>query len=89
MIFLEIRWHDPSRDALYTNIVDDFIARGTRKAKQMGILHPFIYMNYASEGQQVYSSYGKYSMDRFRKVRDQYDPDRLFTIVQAGSFKLD
>ena len=88
VIFLEIRWCNRSYDDLFTNIIDNFTVRCTQKAEQMGLLHPFLYLNYAAERQEVFPSYGKDSLNRLRRVRDQYDPDRFFTTFQTGPFKL-
>lgn len=48
-----------------------------------------IYMNYASQFEEVISSYGESNKGRLKSTADKYDPAGVFQTLQPGYFKLE
>jgi hypothetical protein len=57
-------------------------------AKSLALDHPFIYMNYAAQDQDVFAGYGKKSLARLKTIQKKYDPTGVFKRLQPGYFKL-
>lgn len=53
-----------------------------------GLGTDFVYMGDAGEWQKPFPAYGKENFDRMRQIRDQYDPNLVFTKLNWGGFKL-
>lgn len=49
----------------------------------------FYYLNEADEGQPVFESYPPENLKGLRKIRQKYDPKRIFTDLMPGGFKVD
>lgn len=56
--------------------------------KRLGIATEFVYMGDAGEWQKPYPAYGASNLEKLRQVRDQYDPNLVFTKLNWGGFKL-
>lgn len=57
-------------------------------AKEPGGLDPYIYMSYAGQDQDVIGSYGAESVRRLEQVRQDADPQGIFTHQVHGGFKI-
>lgn len=57
-------------------------------ARKRGLLHPFIYMNYALAGQKVYEGVGVHNLQRMKATKLKYDPENVFGRFWRGGFKL-
>ncbi|KAK6338913.1 hypothetical protein TWF696_009714 [Orbilia brochopaga] len=57
-------------------------------AKEAGKHVDFVYVNAAGADQEPYLSYGAENVGRLRRIRDRYDPDGVFSRLQAGVFHL-
>lgn len=65
-----------------------FIERARQWAKDNGAFHPYLYMNYASEDQDVFAGYGEKNRRKLRHIQKKYDPGDVFQRLQAGYFKV-
>ncbi|KAK8075974.1 FAD binding domain protein [Apiospora phragmitis] len=54
-----------------------------------GLFAGYVYMNYASEYQDVVGSYGGANKARLKRIAAKYDPAQVFQRLQPGYFKLD
>jgi FAD/FMN-containing dehydrogenase len=81
-------WTSASDDAVVLGAVDRFVSRSVDIARQMALDHRFIYMNYASQDQDVFAGYGTNNERKLERIRRQYDPDGVFERLQPGYFKL-
>ncbi|KJK60470.1 GlcD [Aspergillus parasiticus SU-1] len=76
---------DNDVDAFYEKvngqIVENLQAAGIEMAK-------FIYLNDANPSQDVFSTFPPENLDRLRSIRSKYDPDRVFTDLMPGGFKV-
>lgn len=52
------------------------------------MVNDYLYMNYASQYQDVIGSYGA-SAEKLKSVAKKYDPKEGFQKLQPGYFKLD
>lgn len=60
----------------------------SEKLGEKGLAHPFIYINDAQGYQNVFGSYGKKELERLKKIRNKYDPQRLWKKGLVGGFKI-
>lgn len=66
--------------ALTTTISEDL--------EKLGVLDPFIYLNYAARSQDPISGYGNSNVERLKRIQREYDPAEVFTKQVTGGFKL-
>jgi len=84
-----------SNNAAYEPIVTAFlhgIGREIREALcKRGLEHtisPWIYLNDADKGQDVFGGYPAENVQALRRIRDKFDPDRVFTDLMPGGWKV-
>ncbi|GFF91658.1 LOW QUALITY PROTEIN: hypothetical protein IFM47457_08915 [Aspergillus lentulus] len=67
-----------------------FLQRYQVAARELGLYHPFVYVNYADKGQDVFSSYGERNKRRLIEIQRSIDPMGVFTSngLWRGFFKL-
>ncbi|EXJ71952.1 uncharacterized protein A1O5_04454 [Cladophialophora psammophila CBS 110553] len=82
---------------MWTNAADDtrilqankrIIDRTVALAQSMGLYEDYIYMNYASQFQDVIASYGSTNKAKLKSTAAKYDPTGVFQTLQPGYFKL-
>ncbi|KAJ7184637.1 hypothetical protein C8R46DRAFT_1064684 [Mycena filopes] len=81
-------WSDRADDEILKAKVHEHWRWSERTARERGLLHSFIYMNYASSLQDVMGSLGAENLAKMRKIKDQYDPEDQFGRYWKGGFKL-
>ncbi len=82
-------WASPLDDAIIYSAIDRFVSRSVDLAQERGLDNRFIYVNYASQEQDVFAGYGVENEMRLRSVRKEYDPEDVFGRLWRGYFKLD
>lgn len=84
------QWSNSSDDALVYSKLEDLITAGENLAQEMKVYHPYKYINYAEEWQDVFSGLGEKNLKSLRKVQRKYDPEEIFTKggLGDGYFKL-
>jgi FAD/FMN-containing dehydrogenase len=85
---LAAAWDDSSYDQAVFQMQKRILDKVEAESKRRGIFHPFLYMNYASEFQDVIGSYGETSRRILEDVSKKYDPEGVFQELQPGPFKL-
>ncbi|KAL2834985.1 hypothetical protein BDW59DRAFT_155810 [Aspergillus cavernicola] len=81
-------WNSTSDDDTIYGFANDFFTTVTAEAKSRGLDNEFIYMNYASQFQDVISSYGAANKARLKEIAHKYDPRGVYQTLQPGYFKL-
>ncbi|KAJ7041888.1 hypothetical protein C8F04DRAFT_1230037 [Mycena alexandri] len=81
-------WSDPADDEQLKEKTQEHCRYSEHTARERGLLHPFIYMNYASSVQDVMGSLGEETRARMRKIKNLYDPENRFGLYWKGGFKL-
>ncbi|KAJ4348483.1 uncharacterized protein N0V89_009858 [Didymosphaeria variabile] len=86
-------WHDVyvtfpdvNQYALAQKAVDQWTTAVTKKAKNEGVLLPYIYANNANAHSKVLSSYGKKNFDFIKKTAKKYDPNGIMQTLQNDGF---
>ncbi|KAI1777339.1 FAD-binding domain-containing protein [Hypoxylon cercidicola] len=87
LISLSPMWVLGSDDRTVLTWCSNIISRTEALARERGLEHPFIYINYASQFQDPLSSYGAENMARLMEVSRKYDPDGVFQKLSPGYFK--
>ncbi|KAL6711778.1 hypothetical protein ACN47E_002821 [Coniothyrium glycines] len=87
MINLASRWERAEDDERVIQANANIVSRMKDEARRRGLANDFLYMNYASQYQDVVASYGK-SAERLREIAKKYDPTAVFQKLQPGYFKL-
>ncbi|RDW84692.1 hypothetical protein BP6252_02282 [Coleophoma cylindrospora] len=81
-------WSSASDDAEVFSAINRFVSRSRALGKSLKLNNDFIYMNYASLDQDVFSGYGAASKARLEGIKTKYDPQNVFGKLQPGYFKL-
>ncbi|CAA9961890.1 GlcD FAD-FMN-containing dehydrogenase [Pyrenophora teres f. maculata] len=84
---LSSRWSNIKDDDLVLKVNANIVKRMQAEAKRRDLAIDYLYMNYASQFQDVISSYGK-NAEKLRRIALKYDPTGVFQKLQPGYFKL-
>jgi len=89
VLVIKVSWSLPSEDALVLDAMSQWLDWVESTASERGILHPFIFMNYADTSQPVYANNVKpETLAVMKKTQAKYDPEGVFTNLLRGGFKL-
>lgn len=88
LINLSTRWDKIEDDERVMQANANEVMRMQEEAERWNMVNDYLYMNYASQYQDVIGSYGQ-STERLKTVAKKYDPTRVFQKLQPGYFKLD
>jgi hypothetical protein len=93
LTFLEALLTNPQWDrAEDDEEVKASVSRFTEKTMDLlekeGLLHRWIYPNYANEKQDVFAGYGEKNRGKLREIQRKYDPEGVFSRLQPGYFKV-
>ncbi|KAF1940451.1 FAD binding domain-containing protein [Clathrospora elynae] len=86
-INLNSRWDNIEDDERVLKANANVVRRMQEEAKRRDMVNDYLYMNYASQFQDVIGSYGK-STEKLRRIARKYDPTEVFQRLQPGYFKL-
>ncbi|GME25723.1 FAD linked oxidase [Neofusicoccum parvum] len=84
-------WHDAKEDDAAYEFRQRMLARSRASAVELGVLHKYVYMNYAdSERDDVFAGYNGRNVARMREIQKAIDPQGVFTRegLCRGYFKL-
>lgn len=81
-------WDDTASNELVHEVAQNLVRDIDSKAKSMGMLHEFQYINYADPSQHPIQSYGKDNVERLISASRKYDPKGVFQRQVPGGFKL-
>lgn len=81
-------WQNEKDDADIMRVMSEIISRSIAYAKARDLYNGYMYMNYASQYQDVIGSYGAGNKGRLKQVSGRYDPDSVFQRLEPGYFKL-
>jgi hypothetical protein len=59
-------------------------------AENLGVFYPYVYINYANKGQDVFGGYGEENRQRLIEISKAVDPNGVFTSsgLWTGFFKV-
>ncbi|OHE91335.1 hypothetical protein CORC01_13364 [Colletotrichum orchidophilum] len=82
-------WDNKEDDDTVYAYMSAILEKITAEAKSRGVDNDYVYMNYASQFQNVVGSYGTENVARLKSISRKYDPRQVFQKLQPGYFKLD
>ncbi len=71
-------WKHASDDELMYKFNNNIMERAKAAAIELGLYHPYLYQNYASKDQDVFSGHGKDALKRLQAIQKQVDPEGVF-----------
>jgi hypothetical protein len=83
-----ISWSKAEDDAEITQFIEEVNAKIESQLKEKGLMARYIYLNDADKGQEVFESYGAENVEKLKAIREKYDPNRVFTDLMPGGFKI-
>ncbi|KAF7590773.1 hypothetical protein BBP40_002389 [Aspergillus hancockii] len=81
-------WDNSADDNTIYGFIHNYLNMVNAEARKRGIAREYIYMNYASQFQDVISGYGADNKARLQKVATKHDPQGVYQTLQPGYFKL-
>ncbi|KAI0389167.1 FAD-binding domain-containing protein [Xylariaceae sp. FL0594] len=87
-ILLLTYWSDAGDDGAILGAMKSAVDKMRNDATKKETFVDYVYMNYASEDQDVISSYGDENMKFLQKTSKEYDPEGLFQKGVPGGWKL-
>ncbi|KAK6220642.1 hypothetical protein LQW54_002087 [Pestalotiopsis sp. IQ-011] len=76
---LTVGWSNATDDAAINSHADTWIERSKSAATDAGLLHPWLYINYAKANQNPFSEYGDVDEARLEKIQAEIDPGGAFS----------
>lgn len=89
LLNVAIMWEDPADDDAILQAASNMVSKTIAKAEEMGLDSEYLYMNYASQFQDVVPSYGHHNHALLHHISKKYDPEQVFQRLQPGYFKID
>ncbi|KAG9192583.1 hypothetical protein G6011_11317 [Alternaria panax] len=87
VINLSSRWDKAEDDERVLKANANIVRKMEAESKRRNLVNDYVYMNYASQFQDVVGSYGD-SANRLRQIARKYDPAEVLQKLQPGYFKL-
>ncbi|RYP10556.1 hypothetical protein DL765_008060 [Monosporascus sp. GIB2] len=81
-------WTLPEDDNRIFAAVDSLLAELKALASKKGLLHRYIFPNYAYHKDDIIGGYGEESVSKLRETSKKYDPEGMFQKGVPGGFKL-
>ena len=81
-------WSNSADDDFVIGVGQKLINDVDAAAKELGVFHPFKYLNYAAKWQDPFGGYGAENLERLKTVSRKYDPSRVFQKSVPGGFKI-
>lgn len=88
IIQLACSWNRTSDDEKVYQVMSDIMKAIKKESVALGVASDWVYMNYASQFQDVIASYGS-TKPRLQAIAKKYDPTEVFQKLQPGYYKLD
>lgn len=85
---LTVQWSLAANTSAVNQASQTLINGVAAAAKQKGLLHPYIYLNYALKNQNPIAGYGQGNVANMKAMSKKYDPDQVFQKLVPGGFKL-
>ena len=83
-----LSWGDAADNALIEEFVVAVNANITAQLAAINATRAYNYLNDADQDQNVFGGYPAANVERLKRIRDKYDPDRVFTDLMPGGWKV-
>lgn len=88
VILINPCWTQPQDDDRIFAAMETLVADLRRLAGEKGLLHRYVFTNYAYQKDNVMAGYGEQSLAKLRAASEKYDPEGMFQKGVPGGFKL-
>lgn len=88
ILLLSAFWPSSSANAFVQQTAQTVMQKANEAARNMGMLHEFVYLNYANQAQDPIATYGQDNVANLRAAAKKYDPRGVFQRQVPGGFKL-
>ncbi|KAH8722685.1 hypothetical protein GQ44DRAFT_621980 [Phaeosphaeriaceae sp. PMI808] len=88
VVMINPTWNSADDDERIHKAVEDLLVKFKQVANEKGLLHRYLFTNYAYQKEDALAGYGPESVKRMKKVSEKYDPERIFQKAVPGGFKL-
>jgi hypothetical protein len=88
VVQLACSWSNAADDDKVYKVMSDIMRTIKEESVALGVQSDWVYMNYASQFQDVIGSYGP-SKSKLQSIAKKYDPKGVYQTLQPGYFKLD
>jgi len=88
IVFLYNTWASEADDERIHTFITNSLKQFRQAASEKGLLHRYIFTNYAYQTEDVLAGYGEESLERMKEVSKKYDPEGIFQKAVPGGFKL-
>ncbi|PVI01875.1 FAD-binding domain-containing protein [Periconia macrospinosa] len=88
VILINPTWDSADDDERVHKAVEDLLVKFRHVASEKGLLHRYIFTNYAYQKEDVFAGYGEKSLRELKDVSKKYDPEGIFQKAVPGGFKL-
>jgi hypothetical protein len=88
IMMLNPTWNASSDDDRVHKGVETILAASRAMASERGLLHRYIFTNYAYYKESLFQGYGEKSLAALRETSQKFDPKGIFQKAVPGGFKL-
>jgi hypothetical protein len=88
IMMLNPTWNASSDDDRVHKGVETILAASRAMASERGLLHRYIFTNYAYYKESLFQGYGEKSLAALRETGQKFDPKGIFQKAVPGGFKL-
>jgi hypothetical protein len=88
IMMLNPTWNASSDDDRVHKGVETILAASRAMASERGLLHRYIFTNYAYYKENLFQGYGEKSLAALRETSQKFDPKGIFQKAVPGGFKL-
>lgn len=81
-------WKNAADDAVVDEFIQNFNTDMLRRLEIMNATGSFYYLNEADVDQPVFQNYPATNLQRLKEIRCKYDPERVYTDLIPGGFKV-
>ncbi|KAF2873718.1 hypothetical protein BDV95DRAFT_351819 [Massariosphaeria phaeospora] len=88
IFFINPTWNSPEDDKRIHEGVEQLLAKCKHLAREKGLLHRYLFTNYAYYQEHVFKGYGEESLARLLETSKKFDTEQIFQTAVPGGFKL-
>src|SRR3569833_38649 len=88
VVNINMHWSDDADTPRMRLFMTQMISSIQKAAKMTLQHHPYLFLSHSYEEQEPLLSYGEGNLRRLHQVRQHFDPDGLFQLLQIGTHKL-
>ena len=88
IVLINPTWNLAEDDERIHKAVEDLLVTFRELASAKGLLHRYVFTNYAYQREDLFKGYGEDGLKRLKETSKKFDPDGIFQTAVPGGFKL-